>query len=372
MTGLFTGRRWAGATAGIGLALIFVLGLGHGLRAADWDAGGGDRWQTLLARARGEGTVVISGCRAIEPLVAAFKRDTGIDVTLLSGQLPDLENRFRLETQTGRVTIDVRFGGPAELDIARAGKLLDLNQAMVLPDLTDLSHWRNGRLEFLDNTKRYLMPSSKYVSTPPYINTAFLDPIKIQSLADLLKPEFKGKIAMSDPTVAGVGQTIAAYIASIKGVDFVKSLVTNQDVVFSRDNRQLAEWLARGVYPIVLGTAVDEIERFRGEGITTLKAMSFSDGPGSLSSICAAELPTSAPHPSAAIVFFNWFFSRVGQEAYVRASRVPSLRSDVSTEGVPAEVLPRPGAAYVDQFAEDWYTQVRPGVQAALRKALDK
>lgn len=361
--------------AGIVAAAAAILGLtAAGLRAAEWDAGGGARWQALLAKARQEGPVVIAGCPAqAAELSASFKRDTGLEASFLAGQTAQLESRFRLEMQAGRLTIDFRFGSPAELDLAKAGLLSDLNEALLLPDVTDTANWADARLVFVDTARRHLLIGTQYVSGQAMINTALVDPARLQKLDDLLRPEWKGKIAFYDPTNAGAGQTTAAYLADVKGVAFVKTLFETQGVILSRDQRQLAEWVARGTYPIAFGADTGELQNFRRQGVTAMRLHAFADAPGSLSGGCSViSIPKAAPRSATAAVFLNWYLSRAGQEAYVRAAQQPSRRLDVSREGLPPEVIPVPGVAYLDQYREDWYWNVRPGLQAELRKALDK
>ncbi|MFO1185731.1 MAG: extracellular solute-binding protein [Bauldia sp.] len=360
--------------AGILVACAAVLGLAGSGDAAEWDAGGGERWQALLAKARQEGPAVIAGCPAqAAELSASFKRDTGLEANFLAGQTAQLESRFRLEAQAGRLTIDFRFGSPAELDLAKAGLLIDLNEALILPDVTNMANWADSRLVFVDTTRRHLLIGTQYVSGQAMINTALVDPSRLQKLDDLLRPEWKGKIAFYDPTNAGAGQTAAAYLADVKGVDFVKTLFDTQAVVLSRDPRQLSEWVARGTYPIAFGADTGELQSFRRQGVTALRLHSFADAPGSLTGGCSViSIPKAAPRSASATVFLNWYLSRAGQEAYVRAAQQPSRRLDVSGDGLPAEVIPVPGVAYLDQYREDWYWSVRPGLQAELRKALDK
>ncbi|MFO1183616.1 MAG: extracellular solute-binding protein [Bauldia sp.] len=360
-------RAVAVAVVGVAMAQAAV--------AADWDAGGAAPWQALLAKARQEGGLVMTlgTCPVLAELAQAFKRDTGIEATVVVGPGATVDSRYRLELQSGRLTIDVRLTGATDLDLAKSGALTELNDLLVLPDAANPANWRGGALAFVDNARRYMVSPSEYVTTRPLINTAQVDSAKLRSADDLLRPEFKGKIAAFDPGVPGAGQGMAAYLAHIKGIAFARSVYLGQEVVLTRDQRQLAEWVARGTYPIALGADVSEVQNFRREGVSTLVTVELSDAPGSLAGFCAvASIPKGAPHPASAAVFLNWYLSQNGQRALVRAARIPSLRIDVPAEGVPADILVKPGAAYLNQYGEDWYLSVRPTLQADLRKALDK
>lgn len=356
-------------------AVAAIALLAGGAAQAAWDDGGGAAWQALVAKARSEGGLVftIGTCGLAEPLARAFKADTGIEATVVTGTSANSDARYRLELQTGRLTIDLRLSGAADLDLAKSGLLADLNEKLVLPGVAAASNWTRGGLTWVDDSKRYIVIGSEYVSTQPLINTDAVERTAIRSLDDLLRPEFKGKIAAFDPGVGGPGQAIAAYIADVKGIDFVRALFIGQDVVLSRDSRQVVEWAARGTHPIVLGADAGEVESFRLRGVTSLRSLSLRDAPGGLVGGCTAvSIPKDAPHMAAATVFLNWFLSVNGQKAYVEASHLPSLRADVPPSGVPADIIPQPGVAYLNQYREDWYLGRRTRIQADLRKALDR
>ena len=358
------------------VGVLGALGLASAAMAADWDAGGGQAWKDLLERARAEkAPAVIAGCANAMSgvLPQAFKRDTGLEIVFLGGALAEVESRYRQEATTGRTTIDIRMGGSSEIDLARGGYLVDLREALILPDVIDAARWTGGDLSFVDNTKRFLAIGSKYVAGRVVVNTDFVPTASIQSLGDLLKPEFKGKIAMVDPTVNGAGQSVAAYFSEVKGIDFVKALLTGQEVAYGREGRQVAEWAARGVYPIIIGADVAEVQNFRKRGVTSLHAVALKDAPGSLVGGCSVvSILKSAPHAATAAVYANWYLSRAGQEAFVAGSALPSLRADAGMADVPADIVPEAGRGYIDQMSEDWYLNTRPRVQADLRRALDR
>jgi ABC-type Fe3+ transport system substrate-binding protein len=193
----------------------------------------------------------------------------------------------------------------------------------------------------------------------------------LTSWKDLLKPEFKGKIAAYDPRSGGQGQAAAAYLAYTFGIDFVKELYTAQDVMFTRDGRQLIEWLVRGSYAVALGAVQIDVENFRTRGMGNLMVPALADGPGLLTGgFGLLKQGKGAPHPNAATVFINWYASQPGQEAYSRAMAETSSRNDVEAPNVPDYVVPKPGLKYVDQFQEDWYRNERPKLEKAIVGAL--
>ena len=216
-----------------------------------------------------------------------------------------------------------------------------------------------------------MFQGSNWVHAWPLFNANLVKPGTVTNWADLLKPEFKGKIVAYDPRFGGPGQAAAAYLTDTFGIDFVKELYAGQKVVYTRDGRQLVEWIARGSYAVALGGIQLHVEIFKQKGIKNLSVRQMKDGPGSLlGGFSVIKQPVGAPHPAAATVFLNWYASKPGQETYSRRMLEPSMRRDVDVDTVPDYVKPKPGVTYLDQYVEDWYTQTRPKVSKSIVEAL--
>ncbi len=345
---------------------------GDALAADDWQANAGDDWKRVLAAARREGKVVVAGHPALAaPLTKDFERDTGITVEYLGGNANDLYARMSREASAGNPTIDVSIGGAAELPMLHAGQLEPIKPKLMLPGVTDGKNWIGGQMKWVDKQGQYFFQGSNWVFAWPAFNSDMIKPGTITTWQDLLKPEYKGKIATHDPRTGGPGQAGTSYLTELFGIEFVKKLYIGQEVTYTRDGRQLVEWAARGVYPIVLCAIQFEIERYKSQGIKNITVTQLKDGPGSLvGGFSVIKMSRGAPHPNAATVFVNWYASRPGQEAYTRRMLEPSTRVDVSPPEVPDYVVPVAGAKYLDQYVEDWYMDVRPKVAKVLVDAL--
>jgi ABC-type Fe3+ transport system substrate-binding protein len=348
--------------------------LGESAGAQDWTSGAPKAWDELMTAAKKEGQVVVSACAgATESLAKAFKRDTGIDITFVRGSNAELGSRWDAEVRSGRLTSDVRLSGNSALPYAKEGYLVPIRDALLLPNVTEAANWRNGALLYLDSDNKFLPVPAEYVAGFPLVNTGLIDAGSITKWSDLMKPEFKGKIASYDP-LDSAGGAVAMYIAKLYGTDFLLKLYKDQEIVLSRDRRQLLEWVVRGTYPIVLGAdAAAEIESFRAAGITSFAALTLTDGPGNLIGGCSVtSLPKEAPHPAAARVFVNWFLSKNGQEAYVAGTRQPSDRTDVANEGVQEYLIPKPGLDYFSSYAETFVLTERPKLMGEVERAFGK
>ena len=332
-------------------------------QAADWQAGGGPAWDTVLAAGRQEGTVVVGGPAFLAELMSSsFKRDTGITLEWIGATGSELSARLAQETAAGNVTIDGKLGGAQELFSDYKTMLEPIAPKLILPGVTGGTNWRGGSTNWYDADKQYMFKGSEYVFGWIIVNADEVDPATIKTWDDLLKPEFKGKIASGDITGPSPGQGAAHGVFNYKGMDFVKSLYVDQDVTFTTDNAQLVEWAARGTYPIVLGSIQSQVERFKAEGFNLVPVLP-EDGPGYLTSGFSVLMsPKGAPHPNAAQVFMNWYASQPGATAYETVMLETSARVDVTTPKLPDYVKPVEGKDYWVDSDLDWFLTQRADV----------
>lgn len=339
---------------------------------ADWQDGAPAEWQTVLKQAKIERKVVVVGRPDLaKPFAENFQRDTGIELEFLGGQGKELSSRILREVRSGKVTLDVILGGASDISFVGQGYMQPIMPQFLLPNVTDRRNWAEGRLKWMDKSETYMFIAGEYIFGWPVFNSNIVKPGEITSWQDLLKPQYKGKIAAWDPRSSGPGLAAASYLAELFGIDFVKQLYIGQDVTYAREGRQLIDWAARGTHAIVLGALPLEVERFRTSGIKHLSVVNLADGPGTLLGGSAVMwLPKGGPHPNATTVFVNWFASNRGQQIYSDVWETPSRRTDVHNPSIPDYVIPKDGIHYLDQYAEDWYVNTRPKVQDAITEAL--
>ena len=303
---------------------LLVSALATPARAQDWQAGAGEDWKQLLERARKEGRVVVTGdADMARPFSDGFKRDTGISVDFLAGNPRDLSSRMTRELRARNVTIDIMIGGPANIPLHKEGLIKAIRPQLLLPTVLEPKYWTDGRIKWIDNDQAYMLMGAEYVHGDPFYNLDKIKPGELTSWGDLMKPQYKGKIAAVDPRSQGPGQAAAAYIAHLRGYDFVRDLYIGQNVTLTREPRQLIEWAARGVAWILLGASSTDLERFRANGVKNVEVSDLADGPGSLlGGFSIVWQPVGSPNPNAAAVFLNWYASKPGQEAFMAVIQI--------------------------------------------------
>ena len=335
-----------------------------------WEA----KWKELLAAAQKEGRVVVTGSptpAVRRDLPAAFKKRFGITLEYLGGRAEIVE-RLRMERRAGFTTIDVFFSGVTTfVDILYPEKMLDpVKPALLLPEVTDPSKWKKGKLWFMDPDDKYVLRLYNYVSAGGLaINTQVIKPGEIKSLRDLLDPKWKGKISAFDPRGRGPGSTEVIMFSRQFGEDFVRRLWVGQELVLSRDGRQLADWLARGTYPVSFARLSD-VKDMKDQGFP-VDVLALPDAPEALGvGNGLVGLINQSPHPNAARVFLNWIASREGVEILGRARGRPTTRNDIDESYAPPWEIPRPGVDYFDTVDWDFNLKEAPKIDEFIKRII--
>ena len=325
-------------------------------------------WEGLAARARQERRVVlgtdvsVAGFR--QGITNAFAKQFGFDIELRVLEGAQLTAVAARECAAGRTSMDVLLSGNSELiSLYPKGCLAAIKPKLIFPEVLETKYWRGGFLKWNDPEGQYLLQTSEAAYGWTVVNTDQIKQDDLTSAKDLLRPEYKGKIASFDPRGGGAGQGRAAYMMSALGEDYVRGLYLDQKVTYTANHQQLAEWIARGVHAIGLGAVERVFEPMRKEGLPIGVIASFSDAPGYLTGGSSVmKLTRDAPHPNAAAVLLNWFASKEAQTIYAQNVLQPSRRTDVSTKDIPEYLVPKPGAKYLDSYGYEFYAKRRPEV----------
>ena len=365
-------------TFGVALALSFAV-------AASAQTPDPAKWAEVQKKAKEEGQLVLSGppFQGLRTaLSSAFKQRYGIDLNYLGMFAGEAITRIDTESKAGKVSIDANLGGTSTCwAMSPRGQIENMNGKLIDPEILQPSVWRGGKPKLneagpspdLPADFRCSFQGAEWVMTDLFANTDIIKPGEIASWKDLLKPQYKGKIAAFDPRRSGPGQTPVGYLAALFGHDYLKELFIGQQVKLTADNRQLAEWVARGEYPIGIGLVQFAVETYRKQGLP-IERVYPKDGEGSLTGgFSVVMLVKNAPHPNAAQLFANWFASREAQTIYEAQMMETSLRTDVTGTNLPDYVRTRSGVAYpIDDYSYKHYTTIRMPAVEMLQKELQR
>jgi iron(III) transport system substrate-binding protein len=347
--------------------------------AADPPAARGDwraEWDQVVAAARQEGTVVVSGPAGANyrpPLTTGFEEaNPGVKVEFTPIAAAQLWPRLLREREGNVYTWDVLVNGhnPEVYKAKDDGTLVDLRAQLLLPEVLDDSKWLGGldRL-FTDREKRHVVAFLAYSTPALYVNREFVSPAELPSSKELTDPRLRGKIAIFDPRGGGPGRNQFQILMLEHGEQFVLDLLAKQDVVVTGDGRQLAEWVVRGRYPIGIGVSTINVRDYQGHGLgqrielvpSRLRPLSTAAG--------GMYLPTRGPHPNAARLYANWLLTQQAQTIFVRETELNSRRLDVPPADPEAVTDPTRMDQYFDAALEE-SVPISDRMQELARQAL--
>jgi iron(III) transport system substrate-binding protein len=301
------------------------------------------QWEATLEAAKKEGKVNIYMYR-YGRVLDVFRSDyPEMQPYLMTGTGAQITTKILSERRAGRYLADVVGLGSSNYRILhQKAKMLDpIQPALMLPEVLEASRWYGGKHRYLDPDGKYVFAYLANASSGQlYYNTASVNPKEFTSYYDLFKPKWAGKIVALDPrprTEIGTTMQFFYYHPEL-GPSFVRQLFGSKDITFSRDSRQMIDWLAQGRFAICFGCSGALKAKNQGLPIeifdtsTWKEGASFSVGGGTLS------LPNRAPHPNAAKVFINWYLSRRGQIALQKLADPDeppnSARTDIPKDDV--------------------------------------
>ncbi len=314
------------------------------------------QWDETVAAARKEGTIVILGS-ATEAL-----RDVGMDKHLkqkfglttewIGGSASELLPKLQAERNAKLYLEDIFLisltTGLSALKPTGATEPLD--KVIFLPEVLDPKAWYQGDLPWGDKEHYQLallaMPVASIV-----VNTDMVKPEEIKSYRDLLNPKWKGKIALMDPTQAGGGASwFSAMAEGIMDVNYLREFGKMEPVI-SRNDRLMAEWIAKGKYPIMVGLKADLVTEFRRAG-APMELVVPSEGTYVAASSGGLTMLKNPAHPAATKLFVNWILTKEGMTFMSKAFGGQSARVDVPTDFIDPKQMREPGKKYLDANTE--------------------
>jgi iron(III) transport system substrate-binding protein len=342
------------------------------------ETGSSSEWDQLVAAARQEGRLVIAAAPNPElrvTLPTRFKERFGVEVEYIASLSAQQATKLTSERAAGLYTLDVILGGPDTLiTVMLPEQMLDpIQPLLILPDIADPSKWVRGKPWYLDPEERYLI---RLINQHTYTFSAhadFVNPDEIRTPEDLLQPRWKGRIAAGSYT-AGSGNVVAGRMLKFLGEDFLRNLYHGQEVVVASDDRQLADWIARGSHQLAIALNATQRDNLRDLGVN-VKPVKMNDHPvaGEISSgQFNLGLMNRAPHPHAARLFVNWILTQEAMQLIADAEAKPVTRTDVDYSRLDPDVIPRPGTQAVDGSAWDYVVNERRPLGDRARAILQR
>jgi iron(III) transport system substrate-binding protein len=265
---------------------------------------GPDRHQILLDGAKAEGKIVwytsLSG--VYRELVDAFKRKyPDISVEVYRGGSTDLGPRLMNEAQAGRHVADALESTPGLLMLLRDRGLL---KAYTSPEL---ARYPDEAKTKADTVRIYWVTDREAYLGFGY-NTRLIAGAEVpKNFQDLLKPELKGKLAVTtESSTSRVIGTIIKY----KSEEFVKRLRAQEIRLFKASSAGFLDLIAAGEVagsPVVFQNQVS----VKKEKKAPVEWVPLDVVPANAG---GSAVIANAPHPHAALLFTDFVIGAEGQK----------------------------------------------------------
>ncbi len=287
---------------------------GEGPNGAVYMYRGADRDAKLLDAARKEGRVTIYtslNTKDSVPITEAFEKKTGIRTELWRASSEKVLQRGVTEARGGRHAVDVFETNGPEMEALYREKLLDEFWS---------PHFRDLPPAAFPEHRHYVADRFNFFTIG--YNTNLVKPDQVPgSYADLVKPEWAGKVGLEDGDVDWFGALVKA-MGEERGLEYFRKLAANRPQI-RHGHTLMAELVASGEIPLVADIYNHNIERLKVKGAPVeWKALDPTFGRPN-----AIGVAKAAPHPNAALVFADFMLSPEGQKLIKKRHRVPASRA---------------------------------------------
>jgi iron(III) transport system substrate-binding protein len=271
-----------------------------------------------LSAAKQEGKVTwytSTPIRTAQKIADLFQKETGIRVELFRSGGSAILRRFMQEHSAGLNAADVMTtSDPANSDkLAAQGVFVPFKPDNFdkVPAVAKASNgaWVAQRLNMM-----VIYVRSDKVDAAHYPKT----------WSDVLAPEYKNKLAMTDPSFTSLQLMVVSTLSRKFGWDYYKKLKAN-GIMVVESNQQVLDTIKSGERPIALGALDSYAAAARKEGH---KIHSIYPADGTFIIPSPTAIIKGSPHPSAARVFANFMLSKKAQELFP-ADGGYAARSDI-------------------------------------------
>jgi iron(III) transport system substrate-binding protein len=267
---------------------------------------GADRGQRLLEGAKKEKELTFYSSIPtddISALVAAFDKKYGVKVKVWRADSEGFLQRIISEAKARRFEVDVMAGSTSALEPLYRENLL---QEVKSPNFADLIP------EAIAPHRQW---TAVYLNTiVQAYNTHLIQKENLpKSYRDLLKPEWKGTLGIESEDFDWFAQVVMD-IGEARGVQLFRDIVAANGVSVRKGHNLLANLVAAGEVPLALTVYGFLAEQAKRKGAP----LDWFVIPPAVARVTAEGLARNAPHPNAAMLFFDFL---IGEGQQLLASR---------------------------------------------------
>jgi ABC-type Fe3+ transport system substrate-binding protein len=296
-----------------------------------------DREQKLAAGAKKEGSLDIYTSAQSDDmgaLVQAFEKKYGVKVNVWRSSSEKVLQRFVQEARANRNTMDVAETNGPELEAMHREKLLEKMNSPYLKDLIPQAimphgEWTGTRLNVF--VQAYNTNAVKKAELPK----------KWEDLAD---PKWKGKLGIEQEDSDWLAGQYAE-LGEQHAQKVFKDIVDKAGVSVRKGHTLLTQLVASGEIPLALTVYNYKAEQLKAKGAPIDW---FTIGPA-IARPNGIAVNRKAPHPHAAVLFFDFELSPEGQGILAKRDFVPtSKKVDTPLNKIPMKFVDT--RVHLDEF----------------------
>ena len=300
---------------------------------------GADRQQRLVEGAKKEGEVMFYSSIPVEDLAvltAAFDKKYGVKVKVWRADSEGFLQRIISEAKAKRYEVDVIAGSSSAMEPLHREKLLNEVKSPYLADLIP---------ESIASHREW---ASVYLNT--IVHAYNTDLVKKESLPktyqDLLKPEWKNRLGIEAEDFDWFAQVVHG-LGEAEGLRLFREIVASNGISVRKGHTLLNNLVTAGEVPLALTVYGFTAEQTKRKGAP----LDWFIIPPLVARPTAAGVARNAPHPYAAVLFFDFL---IGDAQPILASRQfvsPSRKIESPFTKGPLELID--SALMLDQ-AQKW------------------
>jgi iron(III) transport system substrate-binding protein len=275
---------------------------------------GSDRLPRLIDGARREGNLTIytsAQSSDLGPVVEAFEKKYGIRVSLWRAGSEAVLNRALQESRAGRHTVDVIETNGPELESLHREQVLQLvksphHSELIPPAIRPHGEWVGTRLNvFVQAYNTRLVKKEELPAT----------------WEDLRHARWKGRLGIEQEDSDWLAGIMGA-IGEARGTRLFREIATANGISVRKGHTLLTQLVVSGEVPLALTVYNYKAEQLRAEGapidwFTIGQAIARPNG---------VAVARRAPHPHAAVLFYDFELSEEGQRIIATRDFVPTSR----------------------------------------------
>jgi iron(III) transport system substrate-binding protein len=332
---------WTGTAAS--LVLLWALAAPLTVAAADIALyGGGDRAQRLAAGAKAEGaTLNLYTSLTVEDMAAlnsAFEARHGIKIRMWRAASDKVLARVLAEAKAGRPEVDiVETNAPPLESLHREGVLQPVRSpehaALIAAALPEHREWAGSRLNVF--VQAYNTRLVRRAELP-------------KSYAELRQPRWKGRLGIEASDEDWFAALVTA-LGEAKGLELFRGIVASNGVSVRRGHTLLANLVASGEVPLALTVYNFTAEQLKRKGAP----LDWFVIPPAIARANGLALARAAPHPHAALLYYDFMLGVEAQRILAERGFVPARR-ELQAAALGGEALRVVDPGLVLDQAEKW------------------